>query len=58
MAKKRVKIDHFLIFFAQFFLVELFCDVLHHERPHFDWHIRIGDLGYENQPTLNSGKYF
>jgi len=27
--------------------LELFYDVLHHERPHFDWHISIGELGYE-----------
>jgi len=27
--------------------LELFCDVLLHERPHFDLHISIGDLGYE-----------
>jgi len=38
--------------------LELFCDVLHHEITHFDWHISIGDLGCETQPTLNSGKYF
>jgi len=41
MAKKKVKIDHFLMFLPKKILVkmlflELFCNVLHHERPHFD----------------------
>jgi len=40
MSKKKVKIDHFLFFSKKFsvkmMFLELFCDVLHHERPHFD----------------------
>jgi len=54
MAKNRVKIGHFLILFiftknfsVKMIFLESFCDVLHHKRSHFDWHMCIGDLGYE-----------
>ena len=71
MATKQIKIDHFFILFKNlgflfwkktqdFWIIffGFFCNFLYHERPHFDWHISIGDLGYETQPTSNYGKYF
>jgi len=64
MAKKKVKSDHFLFFyfFAQFFwwndVLGIILRCSHTRDATLDWHIRIGDLGYENYPTLNSGKYF
>ena len=65
--QKKVKIDHFFYFCDQNFSVkmmflELFCDVLHHERPHCDlavllrrwWALRINSTLVTYTNTLKS----